>query len=46
MQILLANARIMYDRAERQPLSTTLFQSVADTLAAEMAIVDVNDKQL
>ncbi len=43
MQILLANAKIMYERAERQPLSTPLFQSVADTLAAEMARMDVEE---
>ncbi len=43
MQILLANAKIMYDRTERQPLSTPLFQSVADTLAAEMARMDVEE---
>lgn len=43
MQILLANAKIMYDRAERQPISTSLFQSVADKLATEMARMDVED---
>lgn len=43
MQILLANAKIMHGRAERQPLSTPLFQSVADTLAAEMARMDVEE---
>ena len=41
MQILLANAKIMYEKAEKKPLSTPLFQSVADTLAAEMARMDV-----
>ena len=41
MQILLANAKIMYEKAEKQPLSTPLFQSVADTLAAEMVRMDV-----
>ena len=41
MQILLANAKIMYEKAEKRPLSTPLFQSVADTLAAEMARMDV-----
>ena len=43
MQILLANAKIMYDRADREPLSTPLFQSVADRLAAEMAQMDVDE---
>ena len=43
MQILLANAKIMYEKAEKQPLSTPLFQSVADTLAAEMARMDVEE---
>lgn len=43
MQILLANAKIMYNRADREPLSTPLFQSVADRLAAEMAQMDVDE---
>ena len=43
MQILLANAKIMYEKAEKRPLSTPLFQSVADTLAAEMAKMDVEE---
>ena len=43
MQILLANAKIMYEKADRQPLSTPLFQSVADTLADEMAQMDVEE---
>ena len=48
MQILLANAKIMYDKADKRPLSTPLFQSVADALAAEMAMMDVEElaKQL
>ena len=37
MQILLANAKIMFDKTDRKPVSTPLFQTVADTLAAEMA---------
>lgn len=41
MQILLANAKIMYEKAEKRPLSSPLFQSVADTLAAEMVRMDV-----
>ena len=41
MQILLANAKIMFDLAERKPISTPLFQSVANSLAAEMARMDV-----
>ena len=42
MQILLANAKIMFERADRKPLSTPLFQSVANQLAAEMAQMDVD----
>ena len=34
MQILLANAKIMYDKADKAPCSTPLFESVADKLAA------------
>ena len=41
MQILLANAKIMYDKADKAPCSTPLFESVADKLAAEMARMDV-----
>lgn len=43
MQILLANAKIMYEKTDRKPLSTPLFQSVADTLATEMAQMDVKE---
>lgn len=43
MQILLANAKIMHEKADRKPLTTPLFQSVANTLAAEMAQMDVNE---
>lgn len=43
MQILLANAKIMFNKADRKPFSTPLFQTVADTLAAEMARMDVED---
>ena len=41
MQILLANAKIMYDKADKAPCSTPLFESVADKLATEMARMDV-----
>ena len=37
MQILLANAKIMFGKTDRKPLSTPLFQTTADMLAAEMA---------
>lgn len=43
MQILLANAKIMYDRADRAALSTPLFQQVADELAAEMSRMEVDE---
>lgn len=48
MQILLANAKIMYEKAEKAPCSTPLFQSVTNVLAKEMARMDVEDlgKQL
>lgn len=48
MQILLANAKIMYEKAEKTPRSTPLFQSVTNILAEEMARMDVEDlgKQL
>lgn len=43
MQILLANAKIMYDRAEKAALTTPMFQTVANELAAEMASMDVDE---
>lgn len=43
MQILLANAKIMFDKADRKLVSTPLFQNVADILAAEMARMDVEE---
>lgn len=42
MQILLANAKIMFERADKVPLSTPLFQPVANQLAAEMACMDID----
>ena len=43
MQILLANAKIMYDRADKAALSTPLFQSTANELATEMATMDIDE---
>ena len=43
MQILLANARIMFDKADRKPISVPLFQSVANVLAEEMARMNVEE---
>ena len=43
MQILLANAKIMFDKAERKPISVPLFQSVANVLAEEMARMNVEE---
>ena len=43
MQILLANAKIMFDKADRTAVSKPLFQSVAEMLAAEMAKLDVEE---
>ena len=48
MQILLANAKIMFEKADRKPISVPLFQSVANDLAKEMAMMNVEElaKQL
>ena len=43
MQILLANAKIMFDKADRKPISVPLFQSVANVLAEEMARMNVEE---
>lgn len=43
MQILLANAKIMFDKADRQPLTTPLFQDTANTLAKEIARMDIEE---
>ena len=43
MQILLANAKIMFDKADRKPISVPHFQSVATVLAEEMARMDVDE---
>lgn len=43
MQILLANAKIMYDKVGRSPLTTPLFQSVANELAVEMASMSIEE---
>lgn len=40
MQILLANAKIMFDRTDTAPQSSPMFQDVAEKLAAEMASMD------
>ena len=42
MQILLANAKIMNDCSEVQPLTTPMFQTVANDLAAEMALCHID----
>lgn len=41
MQILLANAKIMYDRSEVEPVTEPMFQSIANELAVEMAQCDI-----
>ncbi len=48
MQILLANAKIMYPEVNRQLCSTPLFQTVANELATEMSMLSVDElaKQL
>lgn len=43
MQILLANAKIMFDKADKQAMSEPLFQSVANALATEMAQMDIDE---
>lgn len=43
MQILLANAKIMHRRANRQPVSTPRFQQVSNVLAAEMARMEPDE---
>ncbi len=43
MQILLANAKIMYTEAQREPLSEPLFQSTAHALAAEMSALSIEE---
>ena len=43
MLILLANAKIMFDKADRKPISVPLFQSVANILAEEMARMNVEE---
>lgn len=43
MQILLANAKIMYERVGKRAQTTPLFQSVANDLAAEMAMMDIDE---
>ena len=43
MQILLANAKIMFDKVDRKPVSVPLFQSVANVLAEEMARMNVEE---
>ena len=43
MQILLADAKIMFDKADRKPISVPLFQSVANVLAEEMARMNVEE---
>ena len=43
MQILLANAKIMFDKTDRKPISVPLFQSVANVLAEEMARMNIEE---
>ena len=42
MQILLANAKIMNDHSEVVAQSEPMFQTVANDLAAEMALCDID----
>lgn len=43
MQILLANAKIMNDKAKRPPLTTPRFQQMAEKMAEEMASMNVEE---
>lgn len=42
MQILLANAKIMFEHSEVEPLSEPMFQPTANELAMEMASCDID----
>lgn len=42
MQILLANAKIMFEKSEKKPLTEPIFQSVANELAIGMATCDID----
>ena len=41
MQIILADAKIMFDKADIKAETKPLFQSEADNIAAEMAVKDI-----
>ncbi len=43
MQILLANAKIMFDKADRKPISVPHFSISCQYLAEEMARMDVDE---
>ena len=43
MQIILANAKIMFGKADREPLSAPLFQETANQLAMEMAGMSIEE---
>lgn len=43
MQILLANAKIMFNGSHIQPLNMPIFQSIADRMAMEMASFDIDE---
>ncbi|MGN0223604.1 MAG: YaaA family protein, partial [Muribaculaceae bacterium] len=45
MQILLADAKLMHQSAEREPISEPLFQAEATMLAAEMARMTADELQ-
>ncbi|MBQ0048616.1 MAG: YaaA family protein [Bacteroidales bacterium] len=42
MQILLANAKIMFDKSDMEPWTKPVFQSIANDLAREMASCDTD----
>lgn len=45
MQILLANAKIMFPKVDRKPWSEPMFQTTANTIAMDMASMDVDTLQ-
>ena len=42
MQILLANAKIMFDKSATMPKTVPIFQKTAELLAHEMSLMDID----
>jgi len=43
MQIILANAKIMVNETDHEPKSVPMFRDIAERVAAEMAIMDIDE---